>query len=152
MPVAPVLITPPAVGTPDELAALQRLDRVAEDLGVAEAVLVAQDDDRLGPGRVDPPVLRVALASASRDRDGVGGLRERRQQMIGRGPATVFADVDDQARLASTCGIEFFLELVEARHAHPLDVEIAERSLGELVDGLAVVLAPTCHRASVRAA
>ena len=58
--VPPVLITPPAVRDADQLASAEGLDGVAEDLGVAEAVLVAKHDDRLGPRGEDLAVLRVA--------------------------------------------------------------------------------------------
>ena len=49
-------------GDADELAALERLDGVAEDLGVAAGVLIAQDDDRLVPGDVDLAIERVPRA------------------------------------------------------------------------------------------
>ena len=102
-------------GDADELAALQGLDRVAEDLGVAEAVLVAEHDDRLAPGGVDPPVLGIARAAAARDGDGVGRLGQDGQQVVGRRAAAVFAHVDDQAILAGAGRVELLLELVEAR-------------------------------------
>src|SRR5262249_26685909 len=98
----------------DQLATLQRLDGVAENLGVAEAVLVAQDDDRLGPGRVDAAVLRIAGAAAARDRDGVDWLRERGEQVVGRRAAAVFADVNDESILTRPGGIQLLFELVEA--------------------------------------
>jgi hypothetical protein len=70
-------------GDADELASFQRLDGVAEDLGIRAAVLIAQHHDGLVPGDIDFAIEGIAGAAAARDGDGVVGLSEGGEEVIG---------------------------------------------------------------------
>ena len=76
-------------------------DGVAEDLSVAERVLIAHQHDRLIPRRVDLAILRVSLAAAARLGDRVNRLRQRRHHMVRSAAAAVEPDVDNEAVFAS---------------------------------------------------
>lgn len=116
---------------------------MAEDFGVAEAVLVAEDDDGFVPGSVDHAVLGVTGGGAAAgDGDGVAGLGEGGEEMVGGGAAAVFADVDDEAVFAGTGGIEFFFEAKEAGFIHGADVKVAELAVRGFFNALAIVFDP----------
>jgi hypothetical protein len=118
-------------------------DGVAEDFGIAEAVLVAEDDDGFVPGGVDHAVLGVAGGgAAAREGDGVAGLGEGGEEMVGGGAAAVFTDIDDESVFAGAGGIEFFFETKEAGFIHSADVEVAELAVGGFFDALAIVFDP----------
>ncbi len=53
---APVLTTPRSLNT-DQLSTSEGFDGMAENLGIAVTVLVAQYDDRFRPGRVDHSIV-----------------------------------------------------------------------------------------------
>ena len=125
-----------------ELAAFQRLDCVAEDLRVAEAVLIAEHGDRLVPRRVDFAVLRITRSAAAWHGDRVHRLRQGGEQVVGRRAAAVVADIDDQAFLPHSRRVQVLLELLETFLAHRPHVQIAQSPAGSLFDRRAIFADP----------
>ena len=101
---------------------------MGENLGIRKAVLIAQHNDRFVPAGVNLAVLRIALAAAAWNGDGVLGLAQRGEQVVGRGAAAVFTHVDDETVFAGASGKEFFLKALEALIIHRGDVQIAKRA------------------------
>ena len=124
----------------DEFAAAQGFDRVTEYLCVAVAVLIAQNDDRFRPGRIDHPIVRVTDATAPRDGNGVFGLGQGSQKVVGRRSASVVSDIDHQPLFAITDVVKLLFEFQEARFVHGLDVQIPKLAIGQSLDHLTVVL------------
>lgn len=116
---------------------------MAEDFGVAVAVLIAEHGDRLVPSGINDAVLWVAGGgTAAWNGDGVTRLSESGEEMVGGGAASVFSDINDESVLTCASGIEFFLEFLEAGIIHGADVEVAEFADGDFIDMPAVVFYP----------
>lgn len=130
-------------GDADEGASFQVFDRVAEDFGVAEAVLIAENNDGFVPSGIDHPVLRVAGGSAATgDGDGVTWLGKRGEEMVCGGAAAILTDINDEAVFAGTGGIEFLFKSNETGFVHGADVEVAEFAVGSFFDLLSIVFDP----------
>ena len=54
-------------------------------------------------------------------------------------PAHRVTDIDDEAFLAVAGGVDLAFELLELIPIHPRDVDVAEATLGDFLDALAVV-------------